>query len=92
MSAKATSFLGVRVSNDNPYSETMFRTMKYRPEFPYKGFQDLPVAREWTNKFIHWYNCEHQHSGLKFVTREQVHTGGYIDVLKNSEIVYAQVK
>jgi putative transposase len=63
-----SSYSRPRVSNDNPYSEAMFRTMKYRPEFPYKGFEGLPVAREWTGKFVHWYNCEHQHSGLKFVT------------------------
>ncbi len=87
-----SSYSRPRVSNDNPYSEAMFRTMKYRPEFPYKGFEDLSVAREWTSKFVHWYNCEHQHSGLEFVTPEQVHTGGYIDVLKNRQIVYEQAK
>jgi putative transposase len=87
-----SSYSRPRVSNDNPYSEAMFRTMKYRPEFPYKGFEDVPVARSWTGKFVHWYNCEHQHSGLKFVTPEQVHTGAYIEVLKNREIVYEEAK
>jgi putative transposase len=66
--------------------------MECRPEFPYKGFEDLPIARTWTGKFVHWYNCEHQHSGLIFVTPEQCHTGVYIDVLKNRDIVYEQAK
>jgi putative transposase len=87
-----SSYSRPRVSNDNPYSEAMFRTMKYRPGFPYKGFKDLPVARSWTGEFVHWYNCEHQHSGLRFVTPEQVHTGAYIEVLKNRRIVYEQAK
>lgn len=87
-----SSFSRPRVSNDNPYSEAMFRTMKYRPEFPYKGFENLSVAREWTRTFVHWYTCEHQHSGHKFVTPEEVHSGEYINVLKNREIVYEQAK
>jgi len=87
-----SSYSRPRVSNDNPYSEAMFRTLKYRPEFPYKGFKDIPMAQEWTKKFVDWYNTEHQHSGLKFVTPEQVHTGAYLDVLKNRKIVYEEAK
>jgi putative transposase len=87
-----SSYSRPRVSNDNPYSEAMFRTLKYRPEFPYKGFKDIPMAQEWTKKFVDWYNAEHQHSGLKFVTPEQVHTGAYLDVLKNRKIVYEEAK
>jgi putative transposase len=87
-----SSYSRPRVSNDNPYSEAMFRTLKYRPEFPYKGFKDIPMAQEWTKKFVDWYNAEHQHGGLKFVTPEQVHTGAYLDVLKNRKIVYEEAK
>lgn len=65
-----------------PYSESMFRTMKYRPEFPNKGFKTLDEARSWSNRFVHWYNCENQHSSIKFVTPEQCHAGIYLEILK----------
>lgn len=87
-----SSYSRPRVSNDNPYSEAIFRTLKYRPEFPYKGFETLEQARSWSAKFVNWYNCEHQHSGIKFVTPDQCHTGVYIDVLKNRKEVYEQAK
>jgi len=87
-----SSYSRPRVSNDNPYSEAMFRTLKYRPEFPNKGFETLDEAREWSNRFVHWYNHEHQHSGIKFVTPDQCHTGAYLDILKNREAVYEQAK
>lgn len=83
-----SSYSRPRVSNDNPYSEAMFRTLKYRPEFPYKGFKTLEEARIWSNQFVHWYNCEHQHSGIKFVTPEQCHTGAHHEILKNRKEVY----
>jgi hypothetical protein len=70
----------------------MFRTLKYRPEFPSKGFETLEEARNWSVKFVHWHNFEHQHSGIKFVTPDQCHAGAYIDILKNREEVYEQAK
>src|SRR5690606_35479785 len=81
-----------RVSNDNPYSEAMFRTLKYRPEFPYKGFETLEAAREWALKFVHWYNCVHLHSGINFVTPEQCHKGAHIDILNKRKEVYEIAK
>lgn len=87
-----SSYSRPRVSNDNPYSEAMFRTLKYRPEYPYKGFETLEAAREWSLKFVHWYNCIHLHSGINFVTPEQCHNGVYIDVLNNRKKVYEQAK
>jgi putative transposase len=57
-----------RVSNDNPYAESIFRTCKYRPNYPAKGFSDLTGARTWVLSFVRWYNQEHRHSGLKFLT------------------------
>lgn len=57
-----------RVSNDNPYSESLFRTLKYCPQWPKGGFADLEAARRWVRDFIHWYNHEHRHSRLRFVT------------------------
>lgn len=63
-----------RVSNDNPYAESIFRTCKYRPEYPSDGFTTLEEARAWVLRFARWYNTEHRHSGLNFVTPEQRHT------------------
>jgi putative transposase len=57
------SYSRPRVSDDNPYAEAVFRTAKYRPEFPVKGFAELDAAREWAARFVHWYNDEHRHSG-----------------------------
>ena len=61
------SFSRPRISNDNPYSESLFRTMKYRPEYPEHPFEDLKSSREWAEEFSQWYNNEHLHSGICFV-------------------------
>lgn len=86
------SFSRPRVSNDNPYSESMFSTMKFRPEFPYKGFENLEVAREWVQRFVHWYNEIHFHSGINFVTPSQCHSGEHIEILRKRDEVYKQAK
>ena len=70
-----SSFSRPRVSNDNPYSEALFKTMKYRPKYPFKGFKSLEEARKWVDKFVNWYNKEHLHSGIKFLTPYQRHNG-----------------
>ena len=62
-----------RVSNDNAYAESVFRTCKYRPEYPAEGFATLEEARAWVMRFETWYNTEHRHSGLNFVTPAQRH-------------------
>ncbi len=62
------------VSNDNPYSESQFKTMKYRPEFP-KRFGGIEDARAFCVDFFGWYNTEHHHSGIGFLTPEMVHSG-----------------
>jgi len=62
------SFSRPSVSNDNPYSESLFRTLKYRPEYPEKAFEGLGDARAWVEGFVDWYNCKHLHSAIKFVT------------------------
>jgi putative transposase len=69
------SFSRPSVSNDNPYSESLFKTLKYRPEYPEKAFKDITSAREWVTGFVDWYNNEHFHSGIKFVTPNQRHLG-----------------
>ena len=62
------------VSNDNPFSEAQFKTMKYRPDFP-KRFGQIEDARSFTRDFIDWYNNEHHHSGLALFTPADVHYG-----------------
>lgn len=62
------------VSNDNPYSESQFKTMKYRPEFPRK-FDSRDDARRFCVEFFEWYNIEHHHSGIALLTPETVHYG-----------------
>ena len=69
------SYSRPRVSDDNAYAESLFRTAKYRPEFPAKGFTDLDAARAWAAGFVHWYNVEHRHSGIRYVSPAQRHTG-----------------
>ena len=81
-----------RVSNDNPYSEALFRTCKYRPDFPRKGFESLDQAREWTATFVGWYNDEHRHSGIKFVTPSQRHNGEDKVILERRSEVYEEAK
>lgn len=56
------------VSNDNPYSESLFKTLKYRPQYPVRPFEDLLQARRWVTEVVHWYNHAHRHSAIGFVT------------------------
>ena len=69
------SYSRPRVSNDNPFSEALFRTCKYRPEWPSKGFNDIEAARGWVARFANWYNGEHLHSGIRFVAPNTRHAG-----------------
>jgi putative transposase len=88
----ATSFSRPRVSNDNAYSESIFKTCKYRPDYPYKGFLNINEARDWVLKFTHWYNVNHKHSGLKFVTPHQRHARLAKEVLAKRKEVYQKAK
>lgn len=81
-----------RVSNDNPYAESIFRTVKYCPSYPSGGFISLDLARSWVLKFVKWYNLEHQHSGISFVTPEQRHNGKAVEILTNRKAVYETAK
>ena len=80
------------VSNDNPYSEALFRTLKYRPDMPVSPFDDLAQARHWVQTLVNWYNFEHRHSAIGFVTPEQRHTGQDIDLLKRRTALYEQAR
>ncbi len=87
-----SSFSRPSISNDNPYSESLFRTLKYRPEYPEKPFKDICEAREWVNNFVHWYNKKHLHSSIHFVTPEDRHNGRDIKILENRQNVYQKAK
>ena len=80
-----TSYSRPRVSNDNPFAESLFRTCKYRPDWPSHGFKSLEEARRWVLTFTRWYNYEHKHSQLRFVTPHQRHTGQDKSILANRQ-------
>jgi transposase InsO family protein len=86
------SFSRPSVSNDNPYSESVFRTLKYRPEYPEKPFADISEARDWVSGFVQWYNNDHRHSGIKFTTPQERHTGKDIEILAKRKRVYKQAR
>ena len=81
-----------RVSNDNAYSESLFRTLKYCPQWPSQGFASLEAARTWVKTFVDWYNDEHCHSGIKFVTPSQRHEGLDVEILAKRHEVYQAAK
>ncbi len=87
-----TSFSRPRVSDDNPYSEALFRTLKYRPEYPETPFASLQAANAWVANFVSWYNTVHQHSGIRFVTPEARHSGRDVAILAQRERVYKQAQ
>ena len=86
------SFSRPSVSDDNPYSESLFRTLKYRPEYPHKPFENLEAARAWVTTFVAWYNAEHRHSGIRFVTPDERHDGREDAVLANRVRVYERAR
>jgi transposase InsO family protein len=88
----AASFSRPGVSDDNAQVEAFFRTLKYRPAYPSKGFATVDAARRWVMHFVRWYNSEHQHSALKFVTPEQRHAGADIAVLSARHALYEKAK
>jgi putative transposase len=82
------SFSRPAVSNDNPYSESLFKTLKYRPAYPLKPFADLAAARHWVSDLVAWYNDEHRHSAIRFVTPAQRHAGLDGPLLEHRTTVY----
>jgi len=86
------SFSRPSVSDDNPYSEALFRSLKYAPAFPLRPFQGLEDARQWVHAFVQWYNEEHHHSALKFVTPGQRHRGEDKAILDARQTVYELAK
>lgn len=87
------SFSRPSVSDDNPYSEALFKTLKYHPTFPkWTKFAEINEARIWCEKFVIWYNNVHLHSALKFVTPVQRHNGEDIAIRQNRHVVYQMAK
>ena len=80
------------VSNDNPYSESLFRTLKYRPQLPLKPFENLLLARRWVTELVHWYNAEHRHSSIGFVTPDERHGGSDRALLHARSQVYENAR
>ena len=86
------SFSRPRVSDDNPYSESLFRTLKYRPEYPRGAFKSLEAAREWVEGFVAWYNTEHLHSAIGFVTPDDRHQARDKKIFKKRNRVYREAR
>ena len=82
------SFSRPRVSDDNAFSEALFRTLKYRPTYPARGFESAAASTAWVQRFVAWYNGEHRHSGIKFVTPDDRHFGREQRVLVRRAAVY----
>ena len=86
------SFSRPAVSNDNPFSESLFKTLKYRPAYPQTPFALLLEARTWVAGIVHWYNDEHHHSAIKFVTPATRHAGLDASILSHRTAVYQAAK
>lgn len=86
------SFSRPGVSDDNPYSEALFRTLKYRPDYPTKPFANLLEAIEWVSAFVDWYNDVHLHSAIRFVTPNQRHEGQDHEILAKRRGVYERAR
>jgi len=86
------SYSRPRVSDDNAYAESLFRTAKYRPEFPAKGFAELDDARAWATDFVHWYNVDHRHSGICYISPAQRHAGEDQAILAARHAVYTAAR
>lgn len=77
------------VSNDNPFSESLFKTLKYCPQYPSKPFVSIEDAQKWVGEFVQWYNKEHLHSGIKFVTPESRHNQEDKVILEKRKNIYS---
>ena len=81
-----------RGCDDNAFIESLFRTAKYRPEFPDKGFATVEHARHWVREFASWYNHDHRHSGIRYVSPAQRHAGQDRAILAARHELYTQMK
>lgn len=86
------SFSRPSVSNDNPYSESTFSTMKTSPAYPVRPFKTLEDAEDWVAEFVYWYNYEHLHSGIRFVSPADRHYGDDREILAARQEVYERAR
>ena len=86
------SFSRPHVSDDNPYSEALFRTLKHTPAYPRLPFESLASAQRWMRRFAAWYNGEHRHSAIRYVTPDERHYGREKEILARRERLYEQAR
>ena len=86
------SYSRPRVSDDNAFVEALFRTAKYRPQYPAAGFASLEDARNWARRFVAWYNHEHRHSGIRYVSPAERHAGQDQDILARRHALYLEAR
>ena len=86
------SFSRPHVSDDNPYSEALFRTLKHTPAYPRLPFADLTSASAWVTRFVAWYNGTHRHSAIRYVTPDQRHHGRERAVLARRHELYERMR
>jgi putative transposase len=80
------------VCNDNPYSEALFRTLKHTPAYPRLPFASSDAAHQWVTRFVSWYNTEHCHSAIRYVTPDQRHRGADVAILTRRRQLYERVR
>lgn len=86
------SFSRPHVSDDNPYSEALFRTLKHTPAHPHLPFADTVSAQQWVVRFVNWYNGEHRHSAIRYVTPDERHWGREHDILPRRHRLYQRAR
>ena len=86
------SFSRPHVKDDNAYSEALFRTLKYRPSYPRRPFKTVEQARTWVGTFVPWYNDEHRHSAIRYLTPAQRHDLKGEEILGRRKQVYERAK
>jgi transposase InsO family protein len=86
------SFSRPHVSDDNPYSEALFRTLKYTPAYPRLPFADVASASRWVTRFVDWYNGTHRHSAIRYVTPDQRHHGRERAILAKRHNLYQRMR
>ena len=86
------SFSRPHVCNDNPYSEALFRTLKHTPAYPRLPFASGDAARQWVTRFVSWYNGEHRHSAIRYVTPDQRHAGEDVAILTRRRRLYERAR
>lgn len=86
------SYSRPRGSDDTAFVEALFRTAKYRPQYPATGFANLEDARDWASRFVTWYNHEHRHSGIRYVSPAERHDGQDYHILARRHALYRQAR